>query len=99
MIPNDDHPVNKAPDALHTEGKPAVPAGDPAGTAGTPAKLARAKRRTLGSRGEGAAAAVRVRRLGGVLAAVALVAAGGGLVAATALAPQGPAGSRPIAAP
>ncbi|MDJ0352000.1 DUF5719 family protein [Pseudarthrobacter sp. PH31-O2] len=100
MIPNDDHPVNKAPDALHTEGKPAVPAGDPAETAGTPAKLApRAKRRTRGSRGERAAAAVRVRRLGGVLAAVALVAAGGGLVAATALAPQGPAGSRPIAAP
>ncbi len=39
------------------------------------------------------------RRLGGVLAAVVLVAAGGGLVSATALTPQGPGSSRPLAAP
>ena len=38
-------------------------------------------------------------RLAGVLSAVVLVAAGGGLVAATALTPQGPGSSRPIAAP
>ncbi|MDZ4091067.1 MAG: DUF5719 family protein, partial [Arthrobacter sp.] len=41
----------------------------------------------------------RARRLGGVLAAVVLVAAGGGFVSATALTPQGPGSSRPIAAP
>jgi len=41
----------------------------------------------------------RARRLGGVLAAVVLVAAGGGLVSATALSPQGPGSSRPIAVP
>jgi len=41
----------------------------------------------------------RARRLGGVLAAVVLVAAGGGLVSATALTPQGPGSSRPLAAP
>lgn len=41
----------------------------------------------------------RARRLGGVLAAVVLVAAGGGLASATALTPQGPGSSRPVAAP
>lgn len=41
----------------------------------------------------------RARHLGGVLAAVVLVAAGGGLVSATALTPPGPGSSRPIAAP
>ncbi|MET3951779.1 DUF5719 family protein [Arthrobacter sp. UYEF36] len=41
----------------------------------------------------------RARRLGGVLTAVVLVAAGGGFVSATALTPQGPGSSRPIAAP
>ncbi|HSN35843.1 MAG TPA: DUF5719 family protein [Arthrobacter sp.] len=41
----------------------------------------------------------QARRLAGVLAAVALVAAGGGLVSATALTPQGPGSSRSIAAP
>ncbi len=45
------------------------------------------------------AARPRTRRLGGVLAAVVLVAAGGGLVSATALTPQGPGSSRPVAAP
>ena len=38
-------------------------------------------------------------RLGGVLSAIVLVAAGGGLVSATALSPQGPGSSRPVAAP
>ena len=38
----------------------------------------------------------RARRLGGVLAALVLVAAGGGLASATALTPQGPGSSRPI---
>ncbi|HET9349358.1 MAG TPA: hypothetical protein VFO13_09480, partial [Arthrobacter sp.] len=45
------------------------------------------------------AARPRARRLGGVLAAVVLVAAGGGLVSATALTPQGPGSSRSVAAP
>lgn len=45
------------------------------------------------------AARPRARRLGGVLAAVVLVAAGSGLVSATALTPQGPGSSRPVAAP
>ena len=46
-----------------------------------------------------ATARPRARRLGGVVAAAVLVAAGGGLVSATALTPQGPGSSRPIAAP
>ncbi|WP_186329233.1 DUF5719 family protein [Arthrobacter sp. U41] len=38
-------------------------------------------------------------RLGGIFSAIVLVAAGGGLVSATALSPQGPGSSRPVAAP
>jgi hypothetical protein len=38
-------------------------------------------------------------RLGGVVSAIVLVAAGGGLVSTTALSPQGPGSSRPVAAP
>lgn len=52
-----------------------------------------------GAAGTAGAGLARGRRLSGVLAAVVLVAAGGGLVSATALVPQGPAGSRPVEAP
>lgn len=52
-----------------------------------------------GNDGSTAAARPRARRLGGVLAAVVLVAAGGALASATALTPPGPGSSRPIAAP
>ena len=57
------------------------------------------QRRRRGRTAGGPAGRPRARRLGGVLSAVVLVAAGGGLVSATALTPQGPGSSRPLAAP
>ncbi|MET1022596.1 MAG: DUF5719 family protein, partial [Arthrobacter sp.] len=93
-MPRDDRP---ATDPAETPDDPRSPgaAGNPAGTA---KRAGRSKRR--------AAAPLLVRwkalphgRLGGVLSAVVLVAAGGGLVSATALSAQGSSSSRPIAAP
>ncbi|MET1064033.1 MAG: hypothetical protein ABWX85_03590, partial [Arthrobacter sp.] len=93
-MPRDDSPET---DAAETPDDPGSP------DAGIPA--APAKRSTPSKRRAAAPLLVRwqarpqARRLGGVLAAVVLVAAGGGLVSATALAAQGPGSSRPIAAP
>ena len=96
-MPRDDTPATDAP--RNPRRRPRTPdtAGNPAGDTGGAVRPVRAP----GSRApavalEGAAAA---GRLGGVLSAVVLVAAGGGLVSATALSPQGPGSSRPIAAP
>lgn len=93
-MPRDDNPANDAPD-------PANDVPDSAGTpdsadAGSPGRSERRTRVPLLSR---LRATPRARRLGGVLSAVVLVAAGGGLVSATALTPQGPGSSRPVAAP
>ncbi|MGP4032553.1 DUF5719 family protein [Pseudarthrobacter sp. 1C304] len=64
---------------------------DASGPAATPQELpaSPARRKALPSAG----------RLGGVLTAVVLVAAGGGLVSAAALSPQSSASSRPVEAP
>ena len=83
-MPRDDFPEQPATDATDT---PAAPDATDRRRPRQPARRGRADRHP------------RARRLGGVLAAVVLVAAGGGLVSATALTPQGPGSSRPIAAP
>ena len=78
---------------------PATPdtAGNPGGT---PAERSgRSKRRAAAPLLSRWKALPHAGRLGGVLSAVVLVAAGGGLVSATALSPQGPGSSRPIEAP
>lgn len=87
-MPRDDNPANDAPDAQETPDTP--------DDAGVPGRTGRRTRVPLLSR---LTATPRARRLGGVLSAAVLVAAGGGLVSATALTPQGPGSSRPIAAP
>ena len=89
-----DEPANHAPD---TGDDAADASDDAASSAGAPTP-------PTGRTGHGPAvpllpAPPRARRLGGVLAAVVLLAAGGGLVSATALTPQGPGSSRPIAVP
>ena len=96
-MPRDDNPANDAPDSAND-----VP--DSAGTpnsadAGSPGSPGRSERRTRVPLLSRLRATPRARRLGGVLSAVVLVAAGGGLVSATALTPQGPGSSRPVAAP
>lgn len=97
-MPRDDNPANDArdtPDPAYDV--PDVPdAADAADAAGSPGRPGGAGRVPLLSR---LRATPRARRLGGVLSAVVLVAAGGGLVSATALTPQGPGSSRSIAAP
>ena len=98
-MPRDDTPATDAPKTPDDAGTPDT-AGNPAGPP--------AERSELSDRSERRAAApLRSRwktlphagRLGGVLSAVVLVAAGGGLAAATALSPQGAGSSRPIEAP
>ena len=92
-----DEPANHAPD---TGDDAADASDDAASSAGAPTP-------PTGRTGHGPAvpllpapaAPPRARRLGGVLAAVVLLAAGGGLVSATALTPQGPGSSRPIVVP
>ena len=68
-------------------------------TAPTPERSGRSERRAAAPLLSRWKALPHAGRLGGVLSAVVLVAAGGGLVSATALSPQGPGSSRPIAAP
>lgn len=88
-MPRDDTPANDAPD-------PSIGSPDEAGSAGRTGRTRPKTRVPVRSR---LTATPRARRLGGVLTAVVLVAAGGGLVAATALTPQGSGSSRPIVAP
>lgn len=72
---------------------------DKSGTAGTGGNATAPTAPTEPTDPTAPAVRPRARRLGGVLAAVVLVAAGSGLVSATALTPQGPGSSRPVAAP
>ncbi|MEC5190348.1 MULTISPECIES: DUF5719 family protein [unclassified Arthrobacter] len=85
-MPRDHNPANSTRDAA--EGPL-----DDAGSAPRPGRAARAPFRSRWSTTR------RAQRLGGVLSAVALLAAGGGLVSAAALSPQGPGSSRALAAP
>ncbi|HEX9229160.1 MAG TPA: DUF5719 family protein [Arthrobacter sp.] len=101
-MPRDDTPEADTPETPDAAASPdAAAASDGAGSS--------AGRRPERSGRSGRRPAVRVPsrwkafphagRLGGVFSAIVLVAAGGGLVSATALSPQGPGSSRPVAAP
>ena len=100
-MPRDDTPATDGPGIPDATGIPGD-SGTPDGarnSAGTPESSNRSERRPavrLLSRWK---ALPHAGRLGGALSAVVLVAAGGGLVSATAISPQGPGSSRPIAAP
>ena len=95
-MPRDDTPATNAPETPADAGLPDS-AGNPDGP--TSERSGRSERRVavpLLSRWK---SLPHPGRLGGVLSAVVLVAAGGGLVSATALSPQGPGSSRPVEAP
>ncbi|MGO4192174.1 DUF5719 family protein [Arthrobacter sp. YAF17] len=99
-MPRDDTPATNAPETPDTAGSSAG-APDTAGSPNGPTseRSGRSARRSAAPLLSRWKALPHAGRLGGVLSAVVLVAAGGGLVSATALSPQGPGSSRTVAAP